>query len=222
MKGGAGKTTLAVHIAGMLAGKSGKQTLLIDCDPRPDAWEFFAKSEPQDRSIKFLENAPDVWWNPPKSKGDRFESLGKLEYKKYQYVVIDTDSPPEDCFTMLVNLLPSIILVPIAESQSHSIKFLPKFFKLLTHKVDVERASGNDYNPIVKIVPLGLEIDEINSRFDITNISDIEIKIVSPMRSLAAEARKSLENRTFMWEERGLEDTKDYFYNLINLITRIQ
>jgi chromosome partitioning protein len=223
-KGGAGKTTVAAHITGMLVDKSIEQVLLIDCDGRADSWEFFAKTEVPDQGSsdawKKLPDGPHVWWNPPQNTGDRFKTLNARDYEKYGYVVIDTNSPPEDGFTILKNHLPDIVLVPIANAQSHAIRHFLNFFHLLEYKIKRVRDSGKNYNPIIKVVPLGVEIGELKSKFKKHNINiadfrDLEIEIVSPMRYLAKEVQESLENQTFMWENPGLEDTKDYFYKLI-------
>ena len=41
--GGVGKTTLAVHLAGVLSKKG--DVLLIDCDDQADSWKFYVGAE---------------------------------------------------------------------------------------------------------------------------------------------------------------------------------
>ena len=46
-KGGVGKTTLAVHVAGILQEQNGTRNLLVDCVDQADAYYFFARREPR-------------------------------------------------------------------------------------------------------------------------------------------------------------------------------
>lgn len=224
-KGGAGKTTLAVHIAGILLEQTLGKILLMDCDPRPDSWKFFSGSRPNTNQTRLTPlKGIDLWWNPPQIKGSRFKPIVKQDYETYDYVVIDADSPPEEALTLLSDALPDIFLVPIAESQSHAIEDIFLFLKDLEREVKFERDSGIDYNPIVKVAPLGLTIEEVELELDISGFSDIRIEICKPMNFLAIEIRKSLKEKKFIWRYPDLESyTKDYFINLIkDEITEVQ
>lgn len=141
-KGGAGKTTMAVHLSGILLEETSGQILLIDCDPRPDAWKFYTGSKPNYNQTRTTPvDGLDLWWNPPQSKGSRFKPIIKQEYETYDYIVIDTDSPPEDSLTLLSDTLPNIFLVPIAESQSHAIEDIASFLEILERCIKFERDS---------------------------------------------------------------------------------
>ncbi|MEB3884386.1 AAA family ATPase [Lyngbya sp. CCY1209] len=215
-KGGAGKTTVAVHIARILTEQTPGKVLLMDCDSRPDSWKFFAGQRPSPNQARLsFPHRLDLWWNPPQSKGARFKPITKREYKQYNFVVIDADAPPEDALTLLDNTLPDIFLVPIAESQSHATEDIPIFLEDLEREIRFQRDSGIDYNPTVKIAPLGLEIEEIEAEVDIRLFSDIEIEICVPMQSLDKEIRKALKEKNLIWEYPNLADTKSYFINLI-------
>ena len=219
IKGGAGKTTLAVHITGILLERTVGQILLMDCDSRPDSWKFFIGSRPAKNQTRLTPvNGLDLWWNPPKLKGSRFKPIVKKDYETYDYVVIDTDSPPEEALTLLSDTRPDLFLIPIAESQSHAIEDISPFLNDLEREVKFERDSGTDYSPIVKVAPLGLardERDEIKSQLKIHNFSDVEIKLWTPMNNYAQDIRKALKEKKFIWKYPNLEDTKDYFINLI-------
>jgi chromosome partitioning protein len=215
-KGGTGKTTVAVHIARILTEQTLGQVLLMDCDSRPDSWKFFAGKRPSQNQIRLsLPHRLDLWWNPPQSKGDRFKPITKREYKQYNFVVIDADAPPEDSLTLLGNTRPDIFLVPIAESQSHAIEDISIFLEDLEREIRFQRDSGIDYNPTVKIAPLGLKIEEIEAEVDIRQFSDIEIKILVPMPFLSKEIRKALTEKKLIWEYPNLAGTKSYFIDLI-------
>lgn len=44
--GGVGKTTLAVHLAGVLSKRG--DVLLIDCNDQADSWKFYVSEEPNE------------------------------------------------------------------------------------------------------------------------------------------------------------------------------
>ncbi|NJL55735.1 ParA family protein [bacterium] len=216
IKGGAGKTTLAVHITGILIERTASQVLLIDCDPRPDSWRFFSGSRPPIGSTRLsLHKGVDLWWNPPQPKGSRFKPLTKRVYEDYDYIVIDADSPPEDSLTILSDALPDIFLLPIAESQSHAIEDIQPFIRDLEREIRFEKDSGIDYNPIIKVVPLGISPEEIEPEIDVNEFRDVEVRICSPMRFLASEVRRSLKERILIWNYPDLEDMESYFVSLI-------
>ncbi len=217
-KGGAGKTTLAVHVAGLLMEETLGRVLLVDCDPRPDSYMFFSGQAPDPNQLSLtLEDNLVLRWNPPQPKGTRFQPITQKDYERYEYVVIDTDSPPEDALTILDETCPDIFLVPIAESQSHSIGNLSPFLSALERGVVFQRNAETryNYNPVVKIVPLGLSFDEIEDELDVDRFNDITIQVCTPMANLASEMRKSLKEKVLIWNYQNLEDTKDYFATLI-------
>ncbi len=215
IKGGAGKTTLAVHIAGILNEQTIRKILLVDCDPRPDSWKFFSGSRPDIPQKELsLPNNIDLRWNPPQSKGSRFKPITKRDWELYDYVVIDADSPPEDALTILSDSLPNIFLVPISESQSHAIEDISVFISDLEREIKFQQLTSIYYNPIIKVVPLGLSSEEIENELNIDNFS-IQVEICTPMQSLAAETRKSLKEKKYIWKYANLENTKTYFIDLI-------
>lgn len=214
-KGGVGKTTLAVHVVGVLLEETIENILLMDCDPRADAWSFFSGSRPNsDSETLTLANGLNLRWNRPQSKDARFNPIIKQDYETYDYVVIDADAPPEDSLTILSDTLPDLFLVPIAESQSHAIKDMSFFLEDLEREINFENDSGIEYNPIIKIVPLGVSIEEIQNKVDISCFS-VDIRIATPMKSLGKEIRTALEEKELVWRYPQLEETKNYFINLI-------
>ncbi|MGL4498968.1 MAG: ParA family protein [Planktothrix sp.] len=217
IKGGVGKTTLAVHVAGMLAETTIKQVLLIDCDIRPDAWQFFTgrRAKEKEPLLVSVEDNLDVLWNPPQITGPRFKPIAKQDYYTYDYVVIDTDSPPDDSLTILANDSPDIFLVPIAKSQSHALENLSWFLELLEDEVQFGISSRTNYQPIVRIIPLGSNIKEIKSQIDLNYCSHIKVEIFQRMKCLSGQTVKSLKEKKLLWHYPKLQDTKYYFKSMI-------
>lgn len=58
----------------------------------------------------------------------------------------------------------------------------------------LENDSGIEYNPIIKVVPLGVSIEEIQDKVDISYFS-VNIQIATPMKSLGKEIRTALEEQ---------------------------
>lgn len=217
-KGGAGKTTVAVHIAKVLVEQTIGKTLLVDCDPRPDSWRFFQGSRPQSGQTQVsCQSGLDLRWNPPQSRGSRFKPIKKGDYSTYDYLVIDTDSPPEDSLTILGDTLPDIFLVPISESQSHAIEDIPGFLQDLDREVQFIRDSGITYNPVAKVVPLGIQRQSVESQLQNWDFHHLTVEISQPMQPLAFEVQTALKEKTIIWDYPNLDCLKSYFINLINV-----
>ncbi|USR90638.1 ParA family protein [Phormidium yuhuli AB48] len=217
-KGGAGKTTVAVHIAKVLVEQTIGKTLLVDCDPRPDSWRFFQGSRPQSGQTRVsCRSRLDLLWNPPQSRGSRFKPIKKAEYSQYDYLVIDSDSPPEDSLTLLSDTLPDLFIIPISQSQSHSIQDIPSFLQDIEREVQFIRDSGLDYNPVAKVVPLGVEYQSIESELQAWEFHHLNVIIAQPMPPLAQEIQTSLKERKIIWAYPNFDNLKNYFIDLIKV-----
>ncbi|BAI89232.1 hypothetical protein N39L_13470 [Limnospira platensis NIES-39] len=95
--GGVGKTTLAVHIAGVLLSR-GYSVLLVDCDDQADLWQFFTKGKipTQSKDSEDLENSKLIW---DKDKGSL---KGKANPAYFDHVVLDIDTPLQNTVQVIL------------------------------------------------------------------------------------------------------------------------
>jgi chromosome partitioning protein len=214
-KGGVGKTTLAVHITGVLLEQGKGQVLLVDCDPRPDSWRFYKGKRPQGQELRSKINSRlDILWNPPQDKGEKFKPIKKADLQAYDYIVIDTDSPPEDTVIMINNNLPDIILIPINKSQRHSLDDIPDFLELLKQVKSIKNSSPNvDYSPKIIIVPLGVNENEI-----LRLVPDADCEIAKAMRNIQDQMVDALGEKRYIWKYQDCEDSLEYFSSLLEMM----
>lgn len=138
---GVGKTTLAVHIAGVLLNK-GDSVLLVDCDDRADFWQFFTDRLPSRSQDTFLVENSTVIWN---KKRDSIKKQADLN--TYDHVVLDIDSPLQNTVQVILGDDPDIILVPINKSQKvKALRNLPRTLNVIS-----QLESKTDSNPQVII-----------------------------------------------------------------------
>jgi chromosome partitioning protein len=224
-KGGCGKTTLSVHIAGLLSENIKRQVLLMDCVGKPKSWSFFKGSSPQSNQSKSrVSETLYLLWNPPRvrmsNSAARFQPLKKSDYEPYDYVVIDSDSPPEDAISIIGDTLPNIILVPVSLTQAHAVEDIPEFLDLLIGEI-YEQSLGLDedekYLPLIRIVPLGLNRDDIIEEIDIEKVDYPRIDIFRAMMPLQDETIQALKQKKFVWnlEEALSSYLFDYIEGLV-------
>ncbi len=144
-KGGVGKTTLAVHVAGVLADNGLDNILLMDCDSQADSFRFFTKTLPsKSMEIKEGMDEVDVLWN------DKREKLSnKNRFSEYDHIVVDIDTRVQNALQVITELEPDIILIPI-DKQYLSVEHLPEVLSLIARKEGII-----NYPTKVKIVQMG-------------------------------------------------------------------
>ena len=80
-KGGAGKTTLAIHLA-VLAQEKGRSVVLVDCDPQRSATKWWQRRATSDLTLV------------TRGANDLAEVLGAACHDGYDFAIIDTAPTP--------------------------------------------------------------------------------------------------------------------------------
>lgn len=208
--GGVGKTTLAVHVAGILMMRQ-QRTFLVDCDDQADFWRFHTghfPTKPKDQEIYQPNNT--VIWN--KSR-DPIESL--IKKSQYDHVVLDINSPLQNTVQTIVGSDPDLILVPINISQEEkALLNLPRTLKVISN---LEVRAGS--NPQVIIVPLGISknsIDQVVDRLDYDN-KPRKCKVFKQMDDCQSQMQKAIyKERQYIWDYDDWEYLYDYFADLLD------
>ncbi len=208
--GGVGKTTLAVHSAGVLISQLDR-TLLIDCDDQADSWQFYTGREPSKLNDIDIEDNRTVISNKNRA------SIKKLaKPQQYDHVVLDIDSPLQNTVQVIIGNDPDLILVPVNKSQKiKALRNLPRTLKVISK---LESTAG--FASEVIIVPLGIQEDAISqvvSRIDIDN-KPKQCKIASAMPDVQEQMQHSIyEDRKYIWDYEGYENMYEYFCSLIGI-----
>lgn len=213
--GGVGKTTLAVHAAGILISRS-IRTLLIDCDDQADFWQFYTGREPSKLNDTDTDDNRTVIFNKKREEKE-LKSIKRLaKPEQYDHVIIDIDSPLKNTVQMIVGSDPDIILVPVNKSQkTKALRNLPRTLQVISQ---LESTVG--FAPKVIIVPLGIQEDAISqvvSRINIDNKPQ-NCKIASAMPDVQEQMQHSIyEDRKYIWDYQGYEDMYEYFCSILGI-----
>ncbi len=208
--GGVGKTTLAIHITGVLKSKFPlSKTLLIDCDDQADSWEFYTRIRPTNvLQLLSLDNL-SVLYNEDRR---RIESVVDLE--EYDYIVIDVRSPRKDTIRIIINDDPDLILVPINPSQKS--KAAGNLDRTLGMISILEYKLG--FSPEVIIVPLGVSQDVISDKLQKIPNQPKVCRMAPPIRYLQDEMQIAIyEERKYIWEYEGCEDVYFEFCSILGI-----
>jgi len=208
--GGVGKTTLAVHLAGILARRG--DVLLIDCDDQADSWMFFVGEEPSDNETINKNNDVHVITNPERIS---IKKKKKVNIEQYDYIVLDMDTPIPNIVQVIIGSEPDLIFIPI--NKSHKNKGSKK--NLAATLDVVERMQGRVVKPIkVMIVPLGIEENLIREKIKSFPYKPNDLSVTNAMRDLDYIIEDAVyEDRQYIWEYNGYEDTQDYFEQLLDI-----
>ena len=207
--GGVGKTTLAVHIAGVLLNRQ-ESTLLVDCDDQADFWQFYIDRNPEkSKDWERYENST-VMYN------ERREAIPKeLPKGQYDHIVLDINSPLKNTVQTIVGNDPDLILVPVNKSQRiKALRNLPRTLKVIAQ---LETKAG--YAPQVVIVPLGISKSSI---YDIVDRLEDDLKpqryrVADQMDDYQEEMQSAIyQDRKYIWDYEGLEHLYDYFVDLLD------
>ncbi|MDC0839710.1 MAG: ParA family protein [Limnospira sp. PMC 1291.21] len=211
-KGGVGKTTLAVHVAGVLLNR-GDSVLLVDCDDQADLWQFFARDESspnQYDSYSLVDSGSStVIYNEERKSV-------KKQAQSYSHIVLDIKSPKSDTVRAIVGNDPDLILIPVNTSQrERAIKQLPNMLDLIS-----QLRSTAGYMAQVSIVPLGIPRELVERE-----LSQIKAEkknqfwqIALPMEELQDEIQTAIyQERQYIWEYENHENLYEYFSDLLNI-----
>jgi len=200
-KGGVGKTTLAVHIAGVLAEDDFDKTLLIDCDSQADSFRFFTKTIPSE-SMELQEGMDevDVLWNYKR------ERLSKKDiFNEYDHIVVDIDTRVQNALQVITEIEPDIILVPI-DKQYLSVEHLSEVLSLIARKEGII-----NYPSKVKIVQMGSQ-HKLDDRLNSLENKPKNLSFNFYIPYLEVEFNESLRDGKYVWQD---VDIKDLFKGVI-------
>ena len=204
-KGGAGKTTLAVHIAGILTTQLNR-ILLIDCDTQRNAWFFYFGSKPQTPlDMRDYNNRLSILWNP-----DREPIKRVADTETYDHIILDMTTPLPQTVKVIVDNYPDVVLIPVSKhpwAMEGLSDTLPVIAKL-------EEYAG--FTTEVIIVPLGSQKQKIEERVQTTSELPSNYKIANRMKDLNKEVDKALKEGNFIWKYPGCENLDTYFNSLLS------
>jgi len=206
--GGVGKTTLAIHITGILTSRHGK-TLLIDCDDQADSWQFYNSTKPTKDSEfnTIIENKLDILENKNREKITK----KNVDLDEYKNIVIDINSPLVNTVITMVDNKPDFVFIPVNFSRKC------QALKNLSSPLDVVVELGKTYaySPQIIIVPLGIKREDVLDK--INTIAEMpHYKVAQEMRRVTAAMDKAIyDRRKYLWEYSEYTDIKQYFKSLV-------
>lgn len=210
-KGGVGKTTLAVHLAGALAEDPFQRVLLVDCVDQYDSVNFISGNSPEGKLKTLNTKYPNVSvvWNPER------ENLKKvMGQAQYDSVVLDLNSPAKDTVKAIVNAQPTGVFLPI-NRQALALGRLKDTLTLIAAMAD-----HTGYIIPVVIVPLGSNLESVNNALEECrdSIGSLAVKLSEPITFDPEHFENALTNGRFVWEYQGCEYVKPLLQKALSSI----
>ena len=188
-KGGVGKTTLAVHVTGILAEDGFEKVLLMDCDSQADSFRFFTKTLPfKSMEIKEGMDKVDVLWNNKREK-----LSNKNRFTEYDHIVVDIDTAVQNALQVITEIEPDIILIPI-DKQYLSVEHLHEVLSLIARTEGIL-----NYPAKVKIVQMGSTHD-LNSILNTYGNKPKYLDSSFSIPNLEVEFNESLRDGRYIWD----------------------
>jgi len=204
-KGGVGKTTLAVHVAGVLAEDGFDKVLLIDCDSQADSFRFFTRNFPS-KSMELEQGMDeiDVLWNEHREKLSK-----KQRFDEYDHIVVDIDTRVQNALQVITEIKPDIILVPV-DRQYLSVEHLSEVLSLIARTEGII-----NYPNKVKIVQMGSQHNLDKKLSTLQNRPKyLDFSFFIP--NLEIEFNLSLRDCQYVWEYPINIDIKTIFKGIID------
>lgn len=207
--GGVGKTTLAVHAAGVLASQSDR-TLLIDCDDQADSWSFYAGRMP-DYSHELFKFG-DYLSILENKKREKITNIVDME--EYDHIVIDIDSEFINTIQTIIKSSPELILIPVNKSGRH--KALKKLNIVLSVMAKLETKLG--FSPKVRIIPLGVKPEVVSESLQKVLVKPKVCDVALGIRDLQEEMSQAIyEDRNYIWDYEGCKDLYQDFCSILEI-----
>lgn len=189
-KGGVGKTTLAVHVIGVLNRKPTARNLLVDCVDQADAFKFFVRERPTHApQFKQISDNLAVIFNP-----DRLPLARIISLDEYDNVVIDINSPAEETVQIIADNFPDRVLMPIND-QALGMDALQTTLEVIA---GMELRAG--YKIRSTIVPLGVDAEVIREKIAALDHLPAHLTLSAPIGNHRTEFSNALTNGQFAWE----------------------
>ena len=211
-KGGVGKTTTAIHVAGVFL-DSGCRVLLIDGDSQADSFTFFSEGalpKPGGERLTTQEDLLTVVSERDDKNPTRLaKSLGKLANdKSFVHTVIDIATDLPNISTVLFEVKPDLVLLGVKRDDIGSFKHLNDMLSALEQARPIIGSLIR-----VKVIPIGVkEIDfemYVDKRFS-------NYEVLDPVDWVPMEAGTSVFiNYDYLWNQDGCEHLWDYYKNAV-------
>lgn len=203
-KGGVGKTTLAVHAAGVMRGRA-IRILVIDCVDQADSFRFFAGHDPV-RHMQLLEarEGISVVYNPRRRELRNFVGL-----EEFDHIILDVNSPAADTVQVIIGSDPDKVLLPIND-QALAFSNLQTTLAVLS---EMERKMG--YALFCAVVPLGVTLASVAQQISQLEEKPSRLLVSRPIRKHRSAFEIALTTGQYVWD---VDDSCSYVETILNEI----
>ncbi|MGF6180077.1 chromosome partitioning protein [Massilia sp. UYP32] len=208
-KGGVGKSTTAVHITGVMSGIG--NTLLVDGDRQVNSYSFFLRGDlPQtDKVVEISNSLSVITLNSlsPTSRHALSQRISKIGKLKFEHLVFDTTPDAFSAAQIISEIEPDIILVPVKYGDEGGLIQLRHVFN------SIQALIATGLNPVVKIVPIGIDegsiipfLPAVTFSFSFTDLIPADPLVFGMAMFRDFE---------YIWTYAGYEYLYDVYYNMI-------